>query len=479
MASILWYDLETFGTHPQWDRIAQFAAVRTNDRFEEIEDPVLRYCAQSPDYVPHPDACLTTGITPQEANDRGVTEREFAAAIHEHLSEPGTTSAGFNTIRFDDEFIRALLYRNFYDPYGREYREGNSRWDILDLARMCRDLRPGGLEWPNDDEGKPAFTLKALAEANGIEHASAHDALADVRATIALAARIYEAQPRLFGYYYSLRKKDEVRRLLNLNKMEPVVHTSGMFTSAFGCTSVVLPLSVHPHRGNVVIAYDLRRDPSDWLDAEVTEIRRRVFSRKEDLENDERIPLKGIHLNRSPAVAPLKTLTAERAAALGIDVEHCLANAQRIASRADIVQKARAVFQEPPRRHYHDPELQIYSGDFFPDEDRSVFERIRTSSPEDLKNDPPELFDPRGPELLRRYLARNFPASLSPEEADRWKSFCAARILTPEPEGVIDFETFRRDVANRLSRVDTPAADKRILAQLWDHAEHLERTVLR
>ncbi|MGM0675769.1 MAG: exodeoxyribonuclease I, partial [Spirochaetota bacterium] len=265
-ASLLWYDLETFGTHPQWDRIAQFAAVRTNEHFEQLEEPVLSYCRLSPDYLPHPDACLKTGITPQQVNEWGVSERAFAAVVHEQMIRPGTTTAGFNTIRFDDEFIRALFYRNFYDPYRREYENGNSRWDTIDLLRMAHDLRPEGIEWVHDEEGKPVFQLEELTRANGIEHTDAHDALADVRATIALAKLVYEAQPKLLRFYFKLRKKDGVRAYLSLQKSEPVVHTSAMFTSPNGCTSLVLPVSAHPRQTNVVIAYDLRRDPSDWLE---------------------------------------------------------------------------------------------------------------------------------------------------------------------------------------------------------------------
>ncbi|MFW6292810.1 MAG: exodeoxyribonuclease I, partial [Spirochaetota bacterium] len=168
--TLLWYDLETFGRHPQWDRIAQFAAIRTNDRFEEVGEPTVAWCRLTPDYVPHPDACLITGITPQTVQERGVSEREFAGLVHDQMIAPSTCSVGYNSIRFDDEFVRALFYRNFYDPYRREYAENNSRWDIIDLMRMCHDLRPDGIEWLYDDRGVPVFRLEEIAKANGIEH---------------------------------------------------------------------------------------------------------------------------------------------------------------------------------------------------------------------------------------------------------------------------------------------------------------------
>ena len=477
-ATLLWFDIETFGTHAQWDRIAQFAAIRTDDSFEPVDEPLVLHCRVSADYLPDPGACIVTGITPDVVNEIGISEREFAAEIHTTMMQSGTCSVGYNSLRFDDEFIRALFYRNFYDPYRREYESGNSRWDIIDLARMCHDLRPDGIEWVEDDEGRPSFRLGELTRANGIEHENAHDALADVRATIDLAALIHDRQPKLFTYYYELRKKDAVRRRLNLQRMEPVLHTSRMFSSEKGCTTVVLPLSVHPTKPNVIICYDLRRNPADWLDQPIDELKRRVFSKSEELDDGERIPLKGIHLNRSPAIAPISTLMSDRAVLLGIDLALCRTHADMLTAQSELIQKVRSVFSDPPQRNPYDPELQIYSGDFFPDEDREVFERIRTSTPVELREKPPKLYDPRGNELLWRYIARNFPESLDDEERARWRSFCATRILTPEPDYVIDFGRYMREVTNQIKRVDTPAADKRVLKRLLEYGENLEATIL-
>ncbi|TFG65133.1 MAG: exodeoxyribonuclease I [Spirochaetales bacterium] len=477
-STMLWYDLETFGTHPQWDRIGQFAAVRTNDKFEQIKDTESFYCSLSPDYLPNPEACLVSGLTPQFVNAEGLSDRDFAARINRLMLEPNTCIAGYNNLRFDDEFIRSLFYRNFFDPYKREYNKGNTRWDIIDLLRMAHDLRPEGIEWPADGEGRPSFKLTDLTAANGIAHEEAHNALSDVKATIALARLLLEKQPKLFRFFFSLRKKDEARRLLNLQKIIPLVHSSGMFTSEKGCSSIVVPLSVHPLQPNVIISYDLRHDPADWIDEPAEEIRRRVFTRQEELVPEKRIPLKGIHLNRCPAIAPLSTLSEDRAGILGIDLDLCMKHAGILAKRNDLIQKIRAVYQEGNSGKYEDPELQIYSGDFFPDEDRIEFDVIRSSPPEKLLADPPRLHDRRGPELLWRYIGRNYPEAFPPAEQAKWKSFCAGRLLTPEAKGAVDFGTFSRDVKNRLSRVDTPAKDKRILKALLDYAKELERTVL-
>ncbi|HEY3487270.1 MAG TPA: exodeoxyribonuclease I, partial [Gammaproteobacteria bacterium] len=232
--SFYWFDYETSGVDPARDRPVQFAGVRTDADFRPIGEPLTIYCRFSDDILPQPDSCLITGITPQLANARGMNEVEFARRIHEELSQPGTCAVGYNSIRFDDEVTRYLFYRNFYDPYEREYKNGNSRWDIIDMVRMCYALRPEGISWPQHEDGAPSFRLEHLSKANGIKHEAAHDALSDVYATIGMAKLIKEKQPRLYEYLYNLRQKQEVSRLLNLRDRQPLLHTSSMFPSQTG-----------------------------------------------------------------------------------------------------------------------------------------------------------------------------------------------------------------------------------------------------
>jgi exodeoxyribonuclease-1 len=163
--TFLWHDYETFGANPALDRPAQFAAIRTNAALEPVGEPLNWYCQPALDVFPHPIASLITGITPQDAQKKGLVEAEFADNIHAEMMEPGTCSAGYNSIHFDDEFSRNLFYRNFYDPYEREYKNNNTRWDLIDLARMCYALRPEGVEWPEHEPGKPSFKLEHLSAA--------------------------------------------------------------------------------------------------------------------------------------------------------------------------------------------------------------------------------------------------------------------------------------------------------------------------
>ncbi|HEX9803363.1 MAG TPA: exodeoxyribonuclease I, partial [Gammaproteobacteria bacterium] len=260
--TLYWHDYETFGTDTQRDRPVQFAGVRTDEDLNVIGEPLNIFSRPAPDTLPHPISSLITGITPQQALEQGMPENEFIARILKELAEPGTCGVGYNSLRFDDEVTRHTLYRNLYDPYGREWQNGNSRWDIIDMVRACRDLRPEGIVWPQrQDAERSSFKLEELTAANGIGHEQAHDALSDVYATIAMARLIKEKQPKLYDFCYRLRRKKEVLKYLDLKEMSPILHTSGMYGSDYGNTRLVVPLAPHPVNKNSIIVFDLAQDP--------------------------------------------------------------------------------------------------------------------------------------------------------------------------------------------------------------------------
>ncbi|MGD9264245.1 MAG: exodeoxyribonuclease I, partial [Lysobacterales bacterium] len=368
--TFLWHDYETFGTHPRLHRPAQFAALRTNFDFEPVAEPLSWYCQPATDVLPHPLACLITGITPQVARDKGVTEAEFAGLIHAEMMEPGTCGVGYNSIRFDDEFSRNLFYRNLYDPYEREWRNNNSRWDLIDLARMCYALRPDGIEWPEHEPGVPSFRLEDLSAANGIEHSGAHEALADVMATIALARLLRDKQPRLFDWCLGMRDAQKVLNMLGTAQPEPLLHTSSRFPASRGCTSLVLPITLQPDRPKWVVAFDLMTDPEPLISLSAEDICDRVFTPTRDLPDGvERVALKTIKANAVPMVAPAATLKGVDCERISLDVERCYANADKL--RADLPglrAKVMDVFKPLPPGDETDPDHMIYHG-FFPDGD--------------------------------------------------------------------------------------------------------------
>lgn len=514
--TLFWYDLETFGRNPEADRIAQFAGIRTTDDFTPLGDPIVLYCRLSADVLPDPGSVAITGITPQSVNEEGLCEYDFARRIRDEFMVPGTTVVGFNNLRFDDEFIRNLFYRNFFDPYEREWANGNSRWDIIDLARAAHDLRPEGVVWPRNADGRPVFRLEELTAANDIAHTDAHDALSDVRATIALAKLIESKQPKLFRFYFSNRKKEEQRLLLDFEKPAPLVHTAGIYSREEGCTSLVLPVGADPEIRNTIYALDLRYGPSPLIDLPVEEIRRRIFTGKRELEAEAdlmrrfgvetadeelvqgefggRIPLVTLALNRCPFIAPLSILDKEAAGRLKMDLKVANRHAGLIRKSPELIRKLLSVFAQGQRRApaKTDPEYQIYTGGFFRDEDKDRFEVIHSTLAKAreerdtgvaLAKAKAELYklpfvDQRIPRMLRRFFARNFPEALGPRETERWKSFCAGRILSPPHPAATDLATYSKILTVKMESTATPAREKVLIKALLDYRSWLEGEVL-
>jgi len=442
--------------------------------------------------LPDPKSCLITGIGPEQCLRDGLLEYQFFSQINAAMLIPGTCSAGFNSIRFDDEFIRYGLYRNLFDPYQREYRDGNSRWDLLDVLRAAADLRPEGLQWPRDAEGKPSFRLEALTAANGIEHRDAHDALADVKATIEMARLLRQAQPRFFDWAWKHRTKDSVRRLVDIHKRLPFVHSSGMFSSSLGSTTLVAPIVPMPGNPNCILCYDLRFDPMDLLNLDPLEIRERIFTKNEDLQarGFQRIHIKGVHLNRSPFVAPVKILeegdTAQR---LGIDLDLCRANWQKLQAEPALMQKLIQVYAKADSdRQDRDADFSLYAG-FIDDHDRTYLEAIHfeaglnrpladtTAAILEL-NQRLHFDNPKLTEMVRRFTFRNWPESLENQESARWRSFCASRLLMPPGDRIVTLDFYKRKIAEHMADTNLPAPAKKVLGDLATWGKRLERDIL-
>ncbi|MBD8573450.1 exodeoxyribonuclease I [Pseudomonas syringae] len=468
-SSIFWYDYETTGINPRCDRPLQMAGIRTDAELNEIAPPVNLYCQPSDDILPHPMACLITGITPARLAEQGLCEADFMRLVHAQLAAPGTCGAGYNTLRFDDEVTRYSLYRNFYDPYGREWQGGNSRWDLIDVVRAAYALRPEGIVWPQE-QGRVTLKLERLTAANGIDHGQAHDALSDVRATIALARLIRDRQPRLYQYLFNLRNKRKVQEQITL--LEPLVHISGRFSAARHYLGVVLPLAWHPHNRNALIVCDLHTDPAPLLEEDAETLRQRLYTRHEHLAEGERpVPLKLVHINRCPVLAPLSVLRKEDQQRLQLDMATFHERAVSLQRSVQLWQdRVQAVYGQEDFSGHEDPEQQLYDG-FIGERDRRLCEQVRMAEPEQLAQPVWPFDDMRLPELLLRYRARNFADTLTAHEQQHWLAFCRARLTRPEYGAPNTLQSFT-DAMVELSLSASPA-QREVLARWQDYAQQL------
>ena len=430
--SFYFYDLETTGFNPREARIMQFAGQRTDMQLKPIGEPDNILIKLTDDILPEPDAIFVTGITPQQTIADGVSEVEFLNYFSENISRPGTIFTGYNSVRFDDEFMRFLHYRNYHDPYEWQWLDGRSRWDLLDVVRMTRALRPEGINWPFNSKGSPSNSLELLTDVNKISHENAHDALADVNASIALARLIHNKQPKLFEYLLHMRSKKEVAKLILQNK--PFIYTSGKYNSEYEKTTAVGLLIEHPSQSGGALVFDLRYDPAAFVDLSPSELAE-AMSRRSD-EDGPRFPLKTLKYNRCPAIAPIVVLDKDSQKRLALNPSEFnsnFASLKRVQDQLEVkVKLALEMLDEKQQARLLEDEMEVdgrlYEG-FFSDTDRTKMSLLRAADESELKSIDIVFNDGRLQSLLPLYKARNFHKALTDEERKTWDQYRERRLL--------------------------------------------------
>lgn len=466
--TFFFYDLETSGFSARDDRIMQFAGQRTDMNLEPVGEPINLLVKLSDDILPSPDAIMVTGITPQSTLADGYSEAEFCKLLMNDVFMPDTITVGFNNVRFDDEFIRHTLWRNFYDPYEWSWSEGRSRWDMLDVVRMTRALRPDGIEWPVDETGKAVNKLELLAAKNGLLHTKAHDALSDVEALIALAKLIKTKQPKLFDYLFEMRDKKKVAELVSLDDPRPFVYASGRYSPLYERTTIAYPLAPSPTPGSILV-YDLRYDPSGFMGASPQQLASIAFAdrAKREAQDYQALPVKSLSLNKCPAVAPLGVLDDDSRARLQLDIAVIQHHLQKLAQNQGFAGAVREAFEmREPYEQSTDVEHQLYVG-FMNDKDKGRCSVVRAADATELADFHPQFADERLTELLFRYKARQFPASLTELEHASWEQYRVQKLQAKLP-GYLD----------RLSSLQMSGADSYVLGELQLWAESIAPTDL-
>lgn len=434
--SFFFYDLETTGFDAREARVMQFAGQRTDMDLNPIGDPVNLFIKLTPDVLPSPDAILVTGITPQQTLVDGLTEAEFLKIFYDEVVQPDTIFVGFNSIRFDDEFMRFMHYRNFYDPYEWQWQNGCSRWDILDLVRTARALRPEGIKWPFASDGKPTNQLTMLTGINGLDHEKAHDALNDVYATIAITKLVKTKQSALFDNLLKMRKKKEVQTFIETG--QPFAYTSGRYPGATLHTSIAVMLAKHPQAGSALV-YDLRYDPTLFVKMTVDELTAAWrYTKDPDVV---RLPLKALKYNHCPAIAPPGVILRDQATVKRLNL-----NEEQITKNLALLNKNKAEFtkkllqvvarfdEERAREQLGliDNQLTVDSRlyeKFIDDSDKQTMRAVRVANPDKLSELVNNFKDDRLKGMLPLYKARNYPKTLTSDERATWDEFCAQKLF--------------------------------------------------
>lgn len=466
------YDLETSGIDPRAQRIMQFAGQRTDESFNPIGEPQNWIIKLTDEILPDPDAILITGITPQKTLEEGYSEAEFLKLFHEVVLQPDTVILGFNTIRFDDEFMRATLWRNFYDAYEWQWQDGRSRWDLLDVVRMIRALRPEGIEWPIDKSGQQTNRLELISKLNNLQHENAHDALSDVFATIEVAKMLKAKQPKIFDYLFSMHEKKKLQSFLEQENAQPFLYCSGRYSSNWQKTSAVIPVYSTEQGG--VLVYDLRQDPLELAKLDDETLKAKLFLKN---ENTDVLPVKNLKLNCCPAIAPLGVLDKASQERLSISVEVIQQHFNHFRAIPGFAERIGILFeqnQEVKKASYakeNDPDFQLYDN-FVSAPDKVKLRAVRAADKTQLADLQLDFSDSRLEKLLPRYKARNFPSVLSETEREQWEMYRSKRVMNG-----LRGQLSIKDFLNRVSILSEQYADddnkQYLLQELQLYAESI------
>jgi len=474
MKTFYWYDYETFGLSPKVQRIAQFAGIRTDENLNILDEHMF-YCQPTHDCLPAPEACAVTGITPQLCEKNGLIEHEFIKKINKEFTTPETCIVGYNSIEFDDEYTRHTLFRNFLDPYAWHWQNGNSRWDILNVVRFCyAHKEEGSLKWVKNDKNRFGFKLDQLAPANNIEHTDAHDAMADVRATIGIAAIIKKSQPKLFDYALSLKDKKEVSKQVQILHPMLVTDSPWLFKSAF--TRLVTAICYHPEYKDRAIIFNLNQDPEVLLELEVDELKKLTFSKKVDLPKGiNKLELKELVFNKSPmfVCSPNKDsfkFSPHHLEKFQINLDKCLKNLLYIQNNIKkIKEKVQSIYKtEGERAPSNDVDQSLYDN-FISNKDRKICDEIQHLSVEQISSFKPNFEDRKLSKLFLNFKARNYPETLTEDEQEDWFEIVQSRIQSGE-NGYLSFENFEKSL-NRLKEADPSRSN--LWQQLEEYADRM------
>jgi exodeoxyribonuclease-1 len=269
--SLIWYDIETTGTSSRFDQIMQFACIRTDDDLNIIDEPFEIRSRLRPHIVASPGALHVTGQSIEDLLDpERPSHYEMVCAIREHLSgRCPSIFIGYNSLRFDEEFLRHAFYQCLHPPYLTN-TSGSGRADALLLMRAVARFHPGLLAIPENDEGKPTLKLDRLAPANGFTDFDAHDALADVHAMIAMCRIVREKAPETWERFILFARPEPVERFVADHDPLVLFEPYGVF----GVANVVSPLG--KGQGRLRYALDLLCDLDELAGLDEEQLAKRV-----------------------------------------------------------------------------------------------------------------------------------------------------------------------------------------------------------
>ena len=270
MPNLVFYDFETCSSNVSYGQIIQAAAVLVNDSFQELDRYEGR-CKLSPGVVPEAMALLVNKTTPRMLKETNLSHYQMVRQMTDKFKEwKNSIFIGYNSINFDEEFLRRTLFKNLEYPYLTN-TNGNERGDLFSLARACHLYYPGSIKTPISDKNNPIFKLEQLAPMNDIQHDHAHSAMGDVIATIEIAKLLNKKAPNVWKASLMTTNKDKSFQLI---KNEELFCTD-FFYYGKSVPFVLTYVCQHPQWG-YPMCFDLKSDPNYYFSLSIHELKKEL-----------------------------------------------------------------------------------------------------------------------------------------------------------------------------------------------------------
>ncbi len=416
----IFYDTETTGKVPAFDQILQFAAVKTDAELNVLDTFNIR-CRLLPYIVPSPGALLVTGATIAAITTCPLSHFEMMRQIHEKMhrwSEGGAVFVGWNSMRFDETFLRQAYYQTLLPIY-QTNTNGNGRADVMRMAQVVASCAPNVLAVPLTAEGKRTFRLSLMAAANDVALENAHDALADTTATLGIARLIKQRAPALWGVLMANARKSAPLRLL---QREPYMLLSEYYGNPFDY--IVAPIAANSGNANEWALFDLQFDPAVYLGASDSELR-------EAIDGTTKV-IRRASVNAQPGLLPIDFAPDDvRGGRQSLETYHARAQAIRgnVEFRRRISRLLTARYEDFVEPAY--VEQRIYGG-FPSNADQTRMHSFHAQFWEDRIGTVQEIEDERYRQIAQRLIAVERPDLLSEAQRQRWETWRRERFLTTE-----------------------------------------------
>lgn len=397
----VFYDTETTGTDTTFDQILQFAAILTDADLNELDRFEIR-CRLLPHVIPAPGALLATRVTPAMLTDTTLpTHYEMMLQISEKLRQwSPAIFVGYNTLSFDEPLLRQAFYQTLQPVYLTN-TNGNQRADVLRLAQATAVLAPNAMAVPISDKGKPTLRLDTLAPANGFAHENAHDALADVEATIYMAQLVRDRAPDVWNALLPLVNKAEVTARLSSGDPNCLVD----YHMGVPSLRAVVGCGHHPKNPSMQAVFDLRRDPVEVMNLS-----------EEDLAKETKgsnRALRTIYTNKMPAIVD-PALVADLQDAVDLPMAELVRRAAVVTADGQFAARVGKAMEQryPPFEPAQVVEQRMYEG--FPSRaDESRMQVFHLGDWYKRAEIAETIEDERYRELARRLVFVNAPEALA------------------------------------------------------------------